>query len=443
MKFDYVVIGSGPSVYRFLLGMQNSGKKIAVVEKNRFGGICPNEGCEPKIFLEGAARATLTSMRLQGKGITQPAKLDWKELIQQKNKAMASFLNNMQSMYEGLGATTIKGEASFVDQHTIEVNNKKITADNFVIATGKKPHPLNIPGHEYLLTSTNLFELEDTPKNVAIIGSGYVGMEFATLLSAAGVKVTVIVRSGQPLEGFYSQHVHQLVDEMKNSLGINFIFNTNVTAVTEAQTGYEVQSANGNLGTFDKVINASGRVPEINALKLDNAGVEYSNRGIKVDKYLTTSANNIYAMGDIVDKTAPALTSTAQFEADYLSALLTNKTTEPLRYPVIGTVTFTFPQLAQAGISIDKAKEDSNYSIKDIDITQGDFFYAGTDDHARLSLVFDKQNHLVGAAEISQTAVDNINALIPVMAIDVDPEVWKEKMIMAFPGLAYKIRTLI
>lgn len=161
---------------------------------------------------------------------------------------------------------------------------------------------------------------------------------------------------------------------MKNSLGINFIFNTNVTAVTEAQTGYEVQSANGNLGTFDKVINASGRVPEINALKLDNAGVEYSNRGIKVDKYLTTSANNIYAMGDIVDKTAPALTSTAQFEADYLSALLTNKTTEPLRYPVIGTVTFTFPQLAQAGISIDKAKEDSNYSIKDIDITQGDFF---------------------------------------------------------------------
>ena len=115
MKFDYVVIGSGPSVYRFLLGMQNSGKKIAVVEKNRFGGICPNEGCEPKIFLEGAARATLTSMRLQGKGITQPAKLDWKELIQQKNKAMASFLNNMQSMYEGLGATTIKGEASFVD----------------------------------------------------------------------------------------------------------------------------------------------------------------------------------------------------------------------------------------------------------------------------------------------------------------------------------------
>lgn len=109
-------------------------------------------------------------------------------------------------------------------------------------------------------------------------------------------------------------------------------------------------------------------------MKLDNAGVEYSNRGIKVDKYLTTSANNIYAMGDIVDKTAPALTSTAQFEADYLSALLTNKTTEPLRYPVIGTVTFTFPQLAQAGISIDKAKEDSNYSIKDIDITQGDFF---------------------------------------------------------------------
>ncbi|WP_267887277.1 FAD-dependent oxidoreductase [Levilactobacillus brevis] len=119
-----------------------------------------------------------------------------------------------------------------------------------------------MPGHEYLLTSTNLFELEDTPKNVAIIGSGYVGMEFATLLSAAGVKVTVIVRSGQPLEGFYSQHVHQLVDEMKNSLGINFIFKQNVT-VTEAQTGYEVQSANGNLGTLIKLL-----MPVVEFLKL-------------------------------------------------------------------------------------------------------------------------------------------------------------------------------
>lgn len=199
-------------------------------------------------------------------------------------------------------------------------------------------------------------------------------MEFATLLSAAGVKVTVIVRSGQPLEGFYSQHVHQLVDEMKNSLGINFIFNTNVTAVTEAQTGYEVQSANGNLGTFDKVINASGRVPEINALKLDNAGVEYSNRGIKVDKYLTTSANNIYAMGDIVDKTAPALTSTAQFEADYLSALLTNKTTEPLRYPVIGTVTFTFPNSLKLELVLIKQRKTVIIQLKILILLKVTFF---------------------------------------------------------------------
>lgn len=84
MKFDYVVIGSGPSVYRFLLGMQNSGKKIAVVEKNRFGGICPNEGCEPKIFLEGAARATLTSMRLQGKELLNQLSLTGKNLFSKR-----------------------------------------------------------------------------------------------------------------------------------------------------------------------------------------------------------------------------------------------------------------------------------------------------------------------------------------------------------------------
>lgn len=417
MKFDYAVIGSGPSVYHFLLGMKDSGKKIAVIEKKRFGGICPNEGCEPKIFLEGAVRAVLTSKRLQGKGINSPAKLDWRELIQHKKTVFAPFPESTRMMYENLSATTLQGEASFIDAHTIKVGDEVTTADRIVIATGRKPRQLPFPGQEYMLTSTDVFDLEQVPTKAAIIGSGYVGMEIATLLAAAGVKVTMIQRSARPLRSFNRQHVEQLVAEMKNTLSVKFSFNTSVKAINKLPAGYEVETNDGQVDTYDEVINASGRVPNIASLNLVKAGVQFNERGIEVDGFLKTSADNIFAMGDVLDKEVPGLTPTAQFEADYLSAALTGKEDGLIKYPVIGTVAFTFPQLAQAGVKVDQA---------------------------RLTLIFDRRdNRLVGAAEISQTAVDDINALIPVMSLDVDPTAWKTKMLMAFPGLAYKIRTLI
>lgn len=443
-KFNYVVVGSGPSVYRFLLGMKDSKKKILVVEKKRFGGICPNEGCEPKIFLEGAVRAVLISRKLEGKGIETPGKLNWQRLIQYKKEVFAPFPKSTQQMYEGLGAQTLTGTASFIDSHHISVESGVIEADNFVIATGRTPRQLSFPGQEYTLTSTDIFDLEDLPKRIAIIGSGYVGMEIATLLAAAGSDVTIIQHSDRPLRSFYSQHVQQLVNEMKDSLGIEFKFNTSVKAITKKESGYQLETTTGDKSNFDTVVNASGRVPNLGSLNLSAAGVEATEDGIKTNDFLQSSSENIYALGDVLSKKVPGLTPTAQFEGDYLSALFTEKETKPIQYPVIGTVAFTFPQVAQAGINIDEARNNEKYVIKDIDITAGDFFYQGTADNARLTIVYDKKTgRLKGASEISQTAVDDINNLIPVMSLDVQPDDWKKKMLMAFPGLAYKIRNLV
>ena len=192
------------------------------------------------------------------------------------------------------------------------------------------------------------------------------------------------------------------------------------------------------------MVNASGRVPNLGSLNLSAAGVEATEDGIKTNDFLQSSSENIYALGDVLSKKVPGLTPTAQFEGDYLSALFTEKETKPIQYPVIGTVAFTFPQVAQAGINIDEARNNEKYVIKDIDITAGDFFYQGTADNARLTIVYDKKTgRLKGASEISQTAVDDINNLIPVMSLDVQPDDWKKKMLMAFPGLAYKIRNLV
>lgn len=441
--YNYVVIGSGPSLFRFLPGMQESNSKILVVEANDFGGICPNAGCEPKIFFEGASKISLISQKLVGKGIDNRAKINWTQLVQEKKRVFAPVPQNMQQLFEQQ-ANTIHGTATFIDNHTIKVNNKLITSDHFVIATGLKPRALDITGKQYLLTSNDVFNMEELPESVAIIGGGYIAMEIASLLSVAGAHVTILLRSDRPLRAFDSRHVKKVVNEMKESLGIDFQYDTEASEIQNNNAKFQVTTKDGRNLEFDKVVNASGRVPNIDSLHLENTDVTVDNQGIVVDEHLQTTASNIYAMGDVIKKAVPALTSIAQFEGEYLSSYLQGNKSKGIQHPVVGTVAFTFPQIAQAGVNIDQARQDSTLRVKDVEIAQGDYVYTGTADYnAHLSLVYDQQNHIVGASEVSQTAVDDINALIPVIALDVDPKVWQEKMTLIFPSLAYKLRSLV
>lgn len=313
-----------------------------------------------------------------------------------------------------------------------------------MIATGLKPRSLDIPGSEYLLTSNDVFNMEELPESVAIIGGGYIAMEIASLLSVAGARVTILLRSQRPLRAFDSRHVDMVVNEMQDSLGIDFQYDTVVQNVENKHSKFQVTTKEGQHLEFDKVINASGRVPNVDALKLENTGVNVDHQGVIVDDHLQTAVANIYAMGDVIKKDAPKLTSTAQFEGEYLSSYVRGNKNQAIQYPVVGTVAFTFPQIAEAGVNIDQARQDSTLTVEDVEIAQGDFVYTGTADyHAHLSLVYDQQHHIVGASEVSQSAADDINALIPVIALDLDPAVWQEKMTLIFPSLAYKLRSLV
>lgn len=444
-QYDQIIIGSGPAVYRLLVSLRKNGNKgkAVVIEKGDFGGTCPNAGCEPKIFLEGTIRTVLTSRRLTGKGLDAPAKLNWTELIKRKKQVFAPFSPNAIKTYESLGADTIHGEASFVDAHTITVNGEKLTGKQIILATGHRPRILTFPGSEYTLTNYDVFNMEKLPKRVGIIGSGYVGMEIAVLLATAGAKVTMLQRSDRPLRAFYSKHVQQLVDEMEQNLGVVFDFNTHVQKIEKEADHYQVTTQEGQQLAFDAVLNASGRVPNVESLHLEKAGIKQDAHGIIIDSHLQTNVENIFAIGDVNKKNVPALTPTAEFEGNYLGQYLTGKRQDDISYPVVGTTVFAFPEIAEAGVKIDDALKDDRYTVQSINIAEGDYLYAGTDDEeAKLALVFDKEKHLVGASEISQTAVDDINNLIPVIALDLPAETWQEKMIVAFPSLAYKIKSL-
>lgn len=443
-KFDYAVIGSGPAAYMFINGMKDTNKKIAVIDGGNFGGICPNAGCEPKIFLEGTVKTVLASRQLLGKGIETPATINWEDLIKRKKKIFGAYPKSSIESFQNNGATTIEGKATFVDNHTLNVNGQDISADKIVIATGQKPNKLPIEGSELTVSSNEVFNLDTLPAHVTFIGGGFGSMELAVILNAAGSKVDVVEFAERPLMPFYKEHVKYVVEEMEQQ-GIKFHFNNGISKVERVADKYQVTSQQGLVLQTNLVVDASGRVPNLDQLGLEKVGVKTDRGGILVDGNLMTNVEGIYAAGDVVSKNpnvAPKLTSTAQFEGEYLSSYFQNQTAQEIKYPVVATAAFTFPQIAQIGVSIADAKENPELTVVDHQhMAESDFFYAGTNDYnAQLSLVFDQNNKLVGASEVSQSAADDIDNFAHLIGLGLTRKDWSEKYLPVFPALAYKLR---
>lgn len=445
-KYDYIVIGSGPAAYKFSAGMKDSHKSILIIEGDSFGGICPNYGCEPKIFLEGAVKTVLTSRQLLGKGVDTPASLDWEVLMKRKKEIFSTYPTNSIKGFNGNNSDTLQGYATFIDKHILKVNEEEVYGETIIVATGQKPNKLPIEGKELTFSSDDVFSLDYLPKNIVFIGGGFVSMELAVILNAAGSHVEVVEFADRPLLAFDPNHTKTVVHEMEKQ-GIVFHFNQAINKVEKKNDKYIVTSQQGLTLETDYVVDGSGRIPDIDRLNLEAIGVKADRGGIVVDHRLETNVKGIFAAGDVVSKdplTAPKLTSTGHFEGEYLSQYLSGKTTNEINYPVIGSAAFTFPQIAQVGENIEKARNDSRYTVVDHNLAAYDFFYSGTNDHnAQLTLVFDEQQRLVGASEVSQTASDDINAFIDIIGLKLEMNVWKEEFLPIFPSIGYKIRDFL
>ena len=210
--YDYILLGTGPAGYNLAKGLASDNHRILVVEPNLFGGTCPNVGCEPKIFLEGAVRAALATTSLVGKGIDQAATVDWATLMKTKKARFDSWPSETKAIYEQLPWVTVKvGAGRFTGPHTIAVGDEEFAGDQIVIATGARPHRLDFPGSELTHDSTDVLSLEQLPATTTIIGGGYVAMELATLLAAAGSQVTLLIRGDRVLKRFARENVRRLV----------------------------------------------------------------------------------------------------------------------------------------------------------------------------------------------------------------------------------------
>lgn len=419
--YDVLYLGSGHGSFDGAGPLAASGQKVGIIESDMIGGTCPNYGCNAKITLDAPVVLQRLAERMRGVTAGQ-VMIDWGALVAHKNDVIAPLPAMIGGGLKKAGADIIQGRGRLTDAHTIEVDGQPYTAEKIVIATGRRPHRLAIPGDELAHDSREFMDLTTLPQRLAIIGSGYISMEFATIADAAGAEVTVFMHHDDALRGFYQPFVQQVMADMTKR-GITFVPSANVSALTQEADGVAVHYGDGETATFDWVLDATGRIPNADNIGLEAAGVDFNSRGIPVDDYLRTNVPNIYASGDVLDKPQGKLTPTATFESYYLFKLFSGQTSDAIQYPAIPSTVYTSPRIAKVGVTPEEAEAAPNqYTIVRNHIP--DDWYHQTDQETMGDsiLIFDQTHHLVGATEVSAQAEDAINTLLPAVVFHYDQD---------------------
>ena len=433
--YDVIYIGSGHAAFDGAKTLCKQGFKIAFVEAIAVGGTCPNWGCNAKISLDGPVTLAKTQRRM--KDIVEgDTKLNWKENIKHKREGILPIKVDREATMKSLGMDVIHGFAKFTDAHTLEINGEHVTSDKIVIATGLTPHKVEIEGTELSHDSRDFMELEDMPKRMAVVGTGYIAMEFATMANEAGADVTMFMHGDKALRPFYQPYVKILMDEMKSS-GIKFVENSGLRSFSQDGDEYTVTYADNQQLTVDYILDASGRVPMVHDMGLEEVGVKYDDKkGVLVNEYLQTSVENIYASGDVAATGQPNLTPTATFESQYLKHLFAGETDQPIDFPAIPSVVFTSPRISQMGVTVDEAKASDEYTVEEHDATNTWFRQITKEPVVKNAYIFDKEHRLVGFTEISDQADNAVDMIVPAINMKMTPlEI--ERNVHLFPSIGH------
>ncbi|MBA8762558.1 dihydrolipoyl dehydrogenase family protein [Staphylococcus coagulans] len=431
-KYDVVYLGSGHAAWHGAIALRHAGKSVAIIEKDRIAGTCTNYGCNAKILLENPFEVLEQASHYPNIINTENLEVNWENLMNYKHSVIDPMAGTMKAILEKQGVDIIEGAGKIVDAHTVSVNGENYEAENIVIATGQHSNELNIEGKEFTKNSRDFLSLESMPNSITFIGLGIISIEFASIAVKAGVETHMIHVDDQPLRGFYSAHVEKLMDKLKEE-GVHFHMSENVVAVKENGTNYDVVTQSGLTIQSDYVLDATGRMPNVEGIGLEEVGIEYSKFGVKVDEYLRTNVPNIYASGDVIEKMIPKLTPTATFESNYIAAHILKMNEMPIQYPAIPSVLYSLPRLSNIGVGIEEAKNNDEYKVIDIPFGKRMVFEYKNETEAEMTIVLDSEKRLVGAAIYGDDAPDLINLLTVIVNQKLTARDLNQ-MIFAFPG---------
>jgi len=414
-KFDLLVIGTGSAGSAAASKCRKAGWEVAIIDSRPFGGTCALRGCDPKKVLVGAAELIDWNRRMERKGVSaKGAEIDWSSLMRFKKTFTEPVPQSVEKDYAKAGIATYHGRTRFLDRTTVQVGDDTLTGRFVLIASGAMPAALGIPGKAHLTRSDQFLELEQLPPRIVFVGGGYISFEFAHVAARAGAQVRILHRGARPLEGFDPDLVNQLVLATRE-LGVEVLLHTAVDAVEKINDQLIVRaSTKAAEKTFeaDLVVHGAGRVPDIDDLDLDKAGVAREKKGVSVNEFLQSVSNPaVYAAGDAVAGGGPRLTPVASMEGHVVASNMLKSNHRKPNYSGVPTVVFTVPPLASVGLREDEAKDQGlKFKVKHED-TSG--WYSSLRLNLKYSgfkvLVEEDSNRILGAHLLGEHAEEVIN----------------------------------
>jgi len=420
-KYKIAIIGSGPGGYVAALRAGQLGADTVLIEKEALGGTCLNWGCIPTKAFVRSAEIFADIQNAKDFGIkVEKAEVDFPAVVKRKDKIVTRLVRGIDHLLNKNNVGRIDGKASFIDQNTIEVEKEsetvEIEAENIIIATGSQAANIPIPGAELedILDSRAALDLDELPKSMVIVGGGIIGMEFAFIFRNFGVDVTVIEYLDQLVSGVDTDIASEL-NRSARRRRISVKTSAEVKEIKKNEAGFEViyqQKGEEKSAVAEKVLMAVGRKPYTEGLKLENAGVEFSEKrkAVQVNEEMETNVKGIYAVGDVTDKILLAHVASTQGVTAVENIMGMDK---KMNYQAVPGAIFTSPEIGTVGLT--EAEADA----KGMDYTVGTFPFAASgkvmamgEREGKVKIIAEKESDkIIGAALIGIESSDLIAEL--------------------------------
>jgi len=401
--FDLFVIGAGSGGVRTARMAAAKGVKVAITEDLYLGGTCVNVSCVPKKLFVYSSHYADDFKEAKGFGWNVgESQFDWPTLRDNKTKEIERLNGIYHNMLVNSGCTLIEGRGVMIDAHTVEVAGVQYSAERILVATGGWPFVPEFPGSEHVISSNEVFFLETFPKRAIVVGGGYIAVEFAGIFAGLGAKTDLLYRGELFLRGF-DKEVREFVAQEVAKKEVNLNFNTDIESIEKQADGsLLVTTKDGKTIETDLVMYATGRVPKVEGIGLEQLGVEQAKNGaIVVNNNFQTSVPSVYALGDVIDRVQ--LTPVALAEGMALVNHLYSEGSADVDYDLIATAVFCQPNIGTVGLSEEQAREQ--YS--GIDVYVSDFramkhTLSGSDERTLMKMIVDKATdkvlgvHMVG-----------------------------------------------
>lgn len=419
LESDVTIIGAGPGGYVAALYGAKQGLNVILIEKGTVGGTCLNHGCIPTKALVRSAEVYNDMKNAADFGLnTEKTSVDLKKVVDRKDKIVTHLTQGIDYLLEKQGVKKLSGTANFIDEQNVFVKTKTtettIKSKNIIIATGSKTANLPIKGinSPNVLDSTSILNMTFLPKSLVIIGGGVIGMEFAFIYAHFGVEVSVVEYAPSILFNLDDDCITEIASIAKDA-GIKLYTNSKVEEILEGENCGAIVSfiEDGKIKyiTADKVLTATGRVPNTDDLDIENANIEMNEnrKGIKVDSNLRTNVHHIYAIGDVTNILQLAHVASHQGIIAIDNILEKNK---EMNYTTVPSAIFTSPEIASIGVTEKIAKEQNlNIEVGNFPLAANGKALTFGESRGFIKLIKDKSNDkLLGCSIIGPHASDLI-----------------------------------